>query len=79
MSDADARKLGPVFAASPAMRRALLLLGAQHPVWNGDKMPKYDALVNDWLKSARDAVGAKGSDEDARADWCARQYEMENR
>ena len=77
--DAEARKLGPVFAAAPDMRRALLTIGAQHPVWNGDSMPKYDALVNGWLKSARDAVNAEGRDEDARAEWCARQYEKESK
>lgn len=59
------------------MRRALLLIGAQHPVWNGDhpRDIRYDALVNGWLKTARDAVGAKGRCDDAKADWCSRQIE----
>lgn len=54
------------------LRLALLRIGAQHPVWNKD-MEQYDALVNGWLASAREAVGAKGADDDAKAEWCRRE------
>jgi len=57
------------------MRKALLVIGAQHPVWNGDRMPNYDRFVNSLLSTAREAVDAQGADDDAKADWCAAEME----
>jgi hypothetical protein len=72
---------GAALDANPpgaALRQALLLIGAQHPVWNKG-MESYDALVNGWLASARAAVGAEGADDDAKADWCSREAERGRR
>jgi hypothetical protein len=52
-------------------RMALLHIGAQHPAWSARKDDKLVAIFNRVTAEAREAVGAIGADDDAKADWCA--------
>lgn len=56
-------------------RKALLLIGAQHPAWSADADDKLVRIFNQLTAQAREAVGAVGANEDKKADWCSREAE----
>lgn len=51
-------------------RKTLLLIGAQHPAWDTNPEDKLVRIFNAVTAQAREAVGAIGADDDAKADWC---------
>ncbi|RDJ34935.1 MAG: hypothetical protein DWQ19_08865 [Crenarchaeota archaeon] len=58
-------------------RKALLLIGSQHPAWSS----KDDNLVrifNELTAHAREAVGAVGINDDMKAEWCANELDRMN-
>jgi hypothetical protein len=58
-------------------RKTLLTIGAQHPAWNADPNDNLVRIFNDVTRTAREAVGAVGNDDDAKADWCENQLDGE--
>lgn len=62
-------------------RFTLLKIGAQHPAWSSNPDDKLVQIFNLVLATAREAVGAQGADDDAKADWCehaAEEYKRGN-
>lgn len=51
-------------------RKALLEIGAQHPAWSSTPSPLVE-LFNRVTADARNAAGAVGDNDDAKADWCS--------
>ncbi len=56
-------------------RQVLLRIGAQHPAWSSNSEDKLVRIFNEVTATAREAVGAQGADDDAKADWCTNETE----
>jgi hypothetical protein len=57
-------------------REALLQIGAEHPAWSKNPDDVLVKLFNRVTRIARDAVNAKGYDDDAKADWCSNELDI---
>jgi len=60
---------------APCQRKALLMIGAQHPAWSSKPNDQLVRIFNQVTELAREAVNAKGKDDDQKADWCSRELE----
>jgi hypothetical protein len=58
---------------SEKYRKTLLKIGAQHPAWNANPNDNLVRIFNTVTAMAREAVGAVGENDDAKADWCERE------
>lgn len=54
-------------------RETLLSIGSQHPA-NGKPGDILVGIFNRVVNQAHEALDAQGDDDDAKADWCERQY-----
>jgi hypothetical protein len=55
---------------------ALLRIGSQHPAWSANPGDPLVRTFNAMAVTAREAVAAKGADDDEKADWCEKQLEL---